>query len=229
MLRYFCANCDIKIATPIYLCPQNHLSCEDCILRGACHLCKQTITKTRDFGLERRIKVTRIECKWKNCNITLYSDKIRQHEATCSLRLHDCPHFRCDWTGTIKNLKPHFDELHPCSTYVQSSFLRRPADYDEVYYVEAFGEVFTCKFALGQNGAEWEFYFNGAPSRVKYFKCSVELDDTGFKRPCNVRRAFCPMFELDVPYSDIIFPFNYSLTINKIEPVWKKKLIGVSM
>jgi hypothetical protein len=109
--KLVCFNCGCYVIPPIYICPLNHVKCEDCN-SSFCSACKDIVNWSRATDLEVFHNIVPLPCRW-NCRSMLLTSELRTHEKNCHHRKYKCVKQYCTWKGSINDLIKHWHSSIP--------------------------------------------------------------------------------------------------------------------
>lgn len=176
----------------IYQCNRGHSSCEDCMdAHRPCGICGNNLM-IRNTTLEDHIAGSLVRCPYRDdgCNLVLRLAEFETHLKGCPFQEFKCP-AGCYWKGNLKQLRQHFDNVHPELCDIQPGdeiLLKDMTDDSQNVFLLVIGtshflfhlkiskqkrKIYMTVQCIGSNtdAAEWIYdihVYNKSESRRKY-------------------------------------------------------------
>ena len=116
-----CVICFEHLGIPVYQCENGHPFCHSCYLnlqKNNCPICSVALRNNRCYGIERILEALKIPCPNKKygCKEKVSYIKINnednEHEKSCIYEPCSCPHPRCNFLASSKDLSLHYSRKH---------------------------------------------------------------------------------------------------------------------
>ncbi|KAK4881487.1 hypothetical protein RN001_004806 [Aquatica leii] len=124
-----CPVCNWYMHSPIYQCVAGHSVCNNCqtSLKN-CPLCRNAMSKTRNFTLEELSSQAQLHCENKNsgCLESLSVSEYKNHIEECKFGLNHClfeDFLYCDWKGNYCDIMQHSSDKHKDYVLESNNFM----------------------------------------------------------------------------------------------------------